>query len=67
MVLPYRIVKHEPDEYGRKYIDIFITDRAEKDLAIMTVYLESNTRKYFKKLDKINISYVEKYDKNIKF
>ena len=66
MVLPYRIVKHEPDEYGRKYIDIFITDGAEKDLAIMTVYLESNTRKHFKKLDKINISYVEKYDKNIK-
>ena len=66
MVLPYRIVKHEPDDYGRKYIDIFITDGAEKDIAIMTVYLESNTRKLFRRLDKINISYVEKYDKNIK-
>lgn len=66
MVLPYRIVKHEPDEYGRKYIDIFITNGAEKDLAIMTVYLESNTRKHFRRLDQINISYVEKYYKNIK-
>ena len=66
MVLPYRIVKHEPDEYGRKYIDILITDGVEKDFAIMTVYLESNTRKHFRRLDKININYVEKYDKNIK-
>ena len=66
MVLQYRIVKHEPDEYGRKYIDIFITDGAEKDIAIMTVYLESNTRKLFRRLDKINISYVKKYDKNLK-
>lgn len=66
MELPqYRIVKHEPDEYGRKYIDIFITD-GDKDLAIMTVYLEQTPRKNFKPLDKINISYVEKYDESLK-
>lgn len=64
-LLQHRIVKHEPNEYGRKYIDIFITD-GDKDLAIMTVYLEQSTRKNFKPLDKINISYVEKYYETLK-
>ncbi len=66
MILPFRIVRHEANEYGRKYIDIFIIDGAEKDLAIMTVYLESIPRKNFTRIDKINISYVEKYNKKLK-
>jgi hypothetical protein len=70
MILPFHIVKRDTDEYGRKYIDIFIIDGDEskdnKDLAIMTVYLESDTKKNFKRQDKINISYVEKYDKKLK-
>lgn len=64
-LLQHRIVKHEPNEYGRKNIDIFITN-GDKDLAIMTVYLEQSPRENFKPLDKINISYVEKYDKMMK-
>lgn len=61
----HRIVKHEPNEYGRKNIDIFITN-GDEDLAIMTMYLEKSQRDNFKPLDKINISNVEKYDKMLK-
>ena len=67
MILPYRIVRHEADERGRKYIDIFIM-RDNNDLAIMTVYLESDIRKArgSKRKDKITICYVEKYNKKLK-
>lgn len=64
-LLPYRIDRHAPNEYGRTYIDIFIIDDT-RDLAIMTVYLEKTKRKNFRPLDKINISYVEKYDVGLK-
>lgn len=64
-LLQYRIVRHEPNEYGRTYIDIFIIDDT-RDLAIMTVYLEQAKRKNFRPLDKINISYVEKYVETLK-
>jgi hypothetical protein len=64
-LLPYRIDRHAPNEYGRTYIDIFITDDTT-DRSIMTVYLEQAKRKNFRPLDKINISYVEKYDVGMK-
>jgi hypothetical protein len=64
-LLPYRIDRHVPDEYGRTYIDIFIIDGAT-NRSIMTVYLEQAKRKNFSPLDKINISYVEKYDETLK-
>ena len=64
-LLPYRIDRHAPNEYGRAYIDIFIMD-GTTDRSIMTVYLEQAKRKNFRPLDKINISYVEKYDTGLK-
>jgi hypothetical protein len=64
-LLPYRIDRHVPDEYGRTYIDIFIIDGAT-NRSIMTVYLEQAKQKNRRPLDKINISYVEKYDKTLK-
>ena len=64
-LLQHRIVKHEPNEYGRKNIDVFITN-GDQDLAIMTLYLEQSSRDNFKPLDKINISNVQKYDKILK-
>jgi hypothetical protein len=64
-LLPYRIDRHAPNEYGRTYIDIFIMD-GTTDRSIMTVYLEQVKRKNFRPLDKINISYVEKYDTGLK-
>lgn len=67
MILPYRVVTHEADERGRKYIDIFII-RDNNDLAIITVYLETDIRKArgSKRKDKITICYIEKYNKKLK-